>query len=679
MRRTDRGLRFSAAGPNLWAPVVAAIFACQGSIWADQPAGTNAPADLTDLSLEQLTTLKVDSVYSASKHEQKVTEAPSSVSIVTADEIKEYGHRTLADILRSVRGFYVTYDRNYGYIGVRGFNRPGDFGGRVLILVDGQQINEPLFDSAFNLTDFILDVDLIQRVEVIRGPGSALYGNNAFFAVVNVITRTGQQMDGAEVSGSAASFDTYSGRASFGKKFKNDVELLFSGTVYNSEGPDRLYFKEFDTPDQNHGIAQNMDADQFHSFLGRLSYHDFSLESAYVSRDKQVPTASFDTAFNDPRYHTIDTRYFANLQFAHEFPEDLQVKAKVYYDYYNLAADYPYAGAPLNRDADYAEWFGADAQVSKVLFEKHLVTLGTEFRDDYRLDLLNYDVGPGGTVYLDSHRSDTRYAVFGQEEFQILPSLLLNAGVRYDYFSTFGDTVNPRAALMYSPWEKTTFKAVYGQAFRAPNADELYYTSSVEKANPNLRPETIHSYELIYEQYLPANLRMSASAFYDHIQDLISESTDPRDGMIFFDNVEQAESKGLEWELEGRYASGWAGRLSYTLQRTTDAHTDEELSNSPRHLVKFNLTTPLYKDKLFSGLEVQYTSPVKTLARQEAEGFCLVNWTLFSQKLVKGLEVSVSIYNLFDTRYAFAAAEENQEDLIPQDGRTFRVKLTYHF
>ena len=130
------------------------------------------PAELSNLSLEELADLPIDSVYGASSYNQKVTEAPSSITIVTSDEIQRYGYRTLADILRSVRGFYVTYDRNYSFLGVRGFSRPGDYNARVLLLVDGHRLNDNIFGAALIGTEFPLDVDLIERVEIIRGPSS---------------------------------------------------------------------------------------------------------------------------------------------------------------------------------------------------------------------------------------------------------------------------------------------------------------------------------------------------------------------------------------------------------------------------------------------------------------------------------------------------------------------------
>ena len=138
------------------------------------------PADLTELPLEALMNLDVPTVYAASKVVQKTTEAPSSISIVTADEIKKYGYRTLAEVLQSVQGFNVSYDRNYAFLGARGLSL-GDFNSRVLLLVNGHRVNKNLTDGAAIDTDRLLDIDLLYRVEVIRGPGSVLYRQQRFF------------------------------------------------------------------------------------------------------------------------------------------------------------------------------------------------------------------------------------------------------------------------------------------------------------------------------------------------------------------------------------------------------------------------------------------------------------------------------------------------------------------
>jgi outer membrane receptor for ferrienterochelin and colicins len=201
---------------------------------AEQP--NLSATDLSNLSLEELMKIEIGTVYGASKFEQKVTEAPSSVSIVTADDIRKFGYRTLADILRSVRSFNISYARDYSYAGVRGFGRPGDYNSRILVLIDGHRTNENIYDGAYLGREFMLDIDLINRIEVIRGPGSSLYGNNAFFAVINIITKRGSDLKGPEVSAEAGSFQTYKGRGSYGNQFQSGMDVIVSGTGFSSKG-----------------------------------------------------------------------------------------------------------------------------------------------------------------------------------------------------------------------------------------------------------------------------------------------------------------------------------------------------------------------------------------------------------------------------------------------------------
>src|ERR1700735_3599769 len=150
---------------------------------------THPPTNLADMSIEELLSISVDSVYGASGFEQKGTEAPASVTIITSEEIQRYGYRTLADILRNVPGFYVTYDRNYSYVGVRGFGLPGEYNNTITLMIDGHRTNDNIYDAALIVTHFPLDVDLIQRVEVIRGPNSSQYVASAFLGIINVVPK----------------------------------------------------------------------------------------------------------------------------------------------------------------------------------------------------------------------------------------------------------------------------------------------------------------------------------------------------------------------------------------------------------------------------------------------------------------------------------------------------------
>jgi iron complex outermembrane receptor protein len=641
------------------------------------------PVDLTELSLEALMEIEVPRVIGASKFEQKTTEAPSSITVITSDEIKSYGHRTLADVLQSVQGFNVSYDRNYAFLGARGVSL-GDFNSRILLLVDGHRVNNNLTDGAFIDTAFILDIDLIDRVEIIRGPGSVLYGNNAFFGVINVITRQGKQLNGAEVSGEYASFDTYKGRATYGKLFSNGVQMLVSGSYYNGDGKEKLFYKEFNTPAQNNGIARGLDDDSFGNFFGSLTYRDFTLQSGFISREKGNPTAQFSlTTFNDQRLRTKDERGYVALKYEHSFPEIVDVTAQVYYDRYEFEIGYPQTAfdatgtnvifSGFTSEKDTGEWWGAELQLNKRLWERHIVTLGAEYRNDFRQE----QRVSGQIPVLDERQS---HGVYLQGDFAVLTNLHFNGGVRYDQYGHFDPAFNPRLAVIYNPYEKATIKALYGTAFRAPNFFELS-----DPRFQNLRPEEITSYELVYEQEIGRHLRSSLSGFYNQMDELIVFNSGS------FTNFD-AETKGVELALSGVWTNGIRGRVSYSLQETRNHSVSWEMPDSPTHLVKLNLSVPLYRDKIFAGAEFQYTSDRRslhnttdaagqplTIQGEDAAGFGIVNLTLFSRNLIKNLEFSGTVYNVLDRKYGDPASRFHIQDILEREGRSFRLKLTYHF
>jgi len=659
-------LRWAAALFAMWLAVAGAAAEV-----AAEDAGAKT-ADLTDLTLEQLMEIRIPTVTAASKREQKATEAPSSVTVIGSDDIKRYGYRTLADVLRSVQGLYVSYDRNYAFLGTRGVNL-GDFNSRILLLVDGHRVNNDLTDGAFIDTAFILDIDLIDRIEIIRGPGSVLYGNNAFFGVINVITRDGSGVNGAEMSGEYGTFDTYKGRFTYGKSFTNGAHLVLSGTLYDSAGPGRLFYDEFNTTNQNNGIARDLDDDSSQSVFGSLKYRDFTVQAAFVNREKGNPTAQYLTTFNDPRLRTIDKRAYVNLKYEHSFPEVIDVKARVYYDRNDFEIGYP-VGATLFKEDDEGEWWGAELQLTRRLWERHVVTAGAEYRDDFRQRQRVFEAGTTN-VFTDVGRDQRNFGLYAEGDFGVLTNLHLNAGVRYDHIGDV-DSVNPRVAAIYSPFEKSTFKAIYGTAFRAPNFLELNLSGGQQ-----IDPEKITSYELVYEQGIGRNLRSSVSGFYNRMDDLIVFENG---GFTNFN----AEAKGVELALEGIWTNGITGRASYTFQDAENRTSSSGLPDSPQHMAKFNVSVPLVREKIFAGLEFQYLSKRRTVRAtplgttvpgEDAGGFGIVNFTLYSRNLIKNLEFSASVYNLLDRKYGDPATRFHQQDIIEQDGRSFRLKLVYAF
>ncbi len=188
---------------------------------------------------------------------------------------------------------------------------------------------------------------------------------------------------------------------------------------------------------------------------------------------------------------------------------------------------------------------------------------------------------------------------------------------------------------------------------------------------------------MVVEQQIGMRLSGSVSGFYNDINNLIQQTTiaagQPHAGLIQLQNLGQANAKGLELALKGTWAGGWEGRAGYSLTDARDGITGARLVNSPAQLAKFDLTAPLYKEKLFATLDCQVMSDRLTLAGHTDPGFGTVNFTLFSRQWIKGLELSASIYNLFDNKYSDPGGEEHLQDLIRQDGRACQIKATYRF
>ena len=660
-------------------PGIRAAALCALALTFAGARGEEGAQRLLNLSIEELGTVKIDRVFAASKVSEKVTDAPASVTVVTREEIARFGYRTLGDIVRGVRSFDVTYDRNYNYTGVRGFNRLGDFGSGTLLLIDGHRMNDPIYESAAVGTDALLDVDLIERVEFIRGPGSAIYGSNAFFGVINVVTRSGASVQNGEVAASEGSFESYSGRLTLGRKLANGFEYLFSATTSASDGPARLFYPEYDAPETHRGIASRQDGDRFWSVLGKLSYGDFTLQGGYVTRDKDVPTASYGSVFNESNT-TVDSRGYAELRYAHETTSGWSLAGQAgcdVYDYHELVFyDYD-TGLVRNDDSARARWWSAEAGASRTFFNRFRFSFGAEVRRSTDLRMGNFDEHPYQN-YLDVKTRQLVLGAYADGRWEIVKALSLSAGVRWDRYDSFGDTVNPRAALIWKPREGTTVKLLYGEAFRAPNIYQLDYNGFGQRANRALQPETVRTYEAVAEQYLGSHWRGSVSLFRNEIASLI-DTADDANGFVIFANSGDARVTGAEFEVEGKWDNGVLLRASYTRQDAVSGTTGERLANSPESLCKAHASVPLWREKIFGSVELLHASERLTLSRRSTGEAWLLNATLFSHDLAPGLEISASVQNLLDRKYRVPGGEEHVQDTIEQDGRTFRLKVSYRF
>jgi iron complex outermembrane receptor protein len=641
-------------------------------------AGQNR-SQMPDLKLEELMGVSIQDVFGASERLQPVTEAPSSVTIITADDIARYGYRTLADVLRGVRGFYVSNDRNYSYLGVRGFGRPGDYNSRVLLLVNGHKVNDNVYDQASIGGELGIDVAMFDRVEIIRGPASSLYGTSAFFAVINIVTRSGKSMRGVTLEADAGTLDSQLARGSFGRLFANGADLAVSGTFERSQGMDRIYFPAFDTAATNHGVAENLDGEQIGETYARFSLRNFTVTATFGRRMKLVPTASFASTFNsqEPREQTVDRHAFVDTQYV-RIVRGTRIDASLSFDHASYDGIYPFPGEHdavpilIDHDGFAGTRWSAGAHVTRQI-RRQTLTAGSEFVANVTQNQsvsYNDPLVPGTIV----DRSSIQSAVYLQDEVKIRPWIIANAGVRYDRYAQF-ERATPRGAVIVTPSPNQSFKYLYGQAFRAPNAYELYY---FDDASSFLRPESMGTHEVVWEQYRGEWLRTSASAYrYTASQLITFQVVDPDAPLVkygfFNDGI--AHAKGVELEAEVRSKRGAQIVGSYTRQRAEDER-GLALTNSPQDMLKLRVGAPGPIARSFAAVELQYLSPRRTIAGTTVPSAAVLNAT-FTAPLTPAFDLTATVRNAFNQRYADPASDEHLPDSIQQNGRTVRVGVRW--
>ncbi len=617
-----------------------------------------AARDLTELPLEQLMALEVTS---ASRFPQRASDAPSAVTVITADDIRAHGYRTLADVLRSVRGLHVTYDRNYAYLGVQGFGRTGDYNSRVLLLIDGVRANDNIYDQASIGTEFPIDMELVDRIEFVPGPGSSVYGSNAVFGVINVVTRRGADLGGAEATAGAGSASTALGRASWGGRTEAGTDVLLSVSGFRSR-------------------PGELDSDRNRQLFARATRGPWALQLVHGERTKGIPTGAYGIVPDAPGSETTDQWTYLNLRHARPVREDTELTLQLSYGDYRYSGNYVYDMPPLvtNRDTARGTWWDAEARVVSTAWHGHKLVAGAQYQADARKDQFNFDLAPFAS-YLDDRRRGKRSGIYLQDEIALRADLRLNAGIRYDQPYTGSGVLNPRLALIWNPAERMVLKLLHGNAYRAPNAYELYYAApgpGGQKGNPDLNIERIRTTEAVAEYFVSPSLRLQASAFRYEIRDLIEQVIDPADGMAVFRNTGAARSSGAGLEIERRWSSGARLRANVSAQRAVDGN-GTWLVNSPRRLAKLAAVVPL-GGGVRAGAELQYASKRRTLAG-EVPGFVIANLTVTAPLPPRGAELSVSLYNALDKRYPDPAGPEHPQDRIEQDGRTLLARLRLRF
>lgn len=617
-------------------------------------------------------------ITSAALHEQSSREAPASVTVITAADIERRGYRTLSDALRDTPSFYLTNDRNYEFAGVRGFSRPGDYNTRLLVLVDGTAMNESIWGSVPIGQDLGINMLAVDRIEIVRGPGSALYGTNAMFAVINVFTKSGKQQDGLTLGFGAGGDGLTEGRAFWGRQYDSGLDLAVGGQWGDTEGGDH-YFAEYDDPETNDGVAEGVDWENYLGLTARASLGDWRLQSVIAKRETALPTGAFETSFNGStqtldEFETVEARYDRDLGST----DNLMVRATYYHYHYKGRWDYD---GDLFLDESHNNSVYAEARYRRDLLPENRLIIGAEIRRHYNAQYREWDAE---ATYFDGELPFTVVSAYAQDEQQLTTNLALTLGFRVDHYSHVETAYNPRVALVYHPARRHTFKLLYGEAFRAPGMYELQYASDLGGLipNPDLKPERIHTMEAVWEGQVASQVTAVASLYRYRMRRLIDQVFDPAAETIQHRNINRVHARGLEIGLEGLLAAT-TGYASYSYERTEDTSTMARLSNYPTHQFKTGLFVPIIGSLEGHGRLV-YESARRTERGNNTDSSIRTNLGLrlapTGPHVLSGhLTAWLTVDNVFDVDHAVPGGLELIQDQISQDGRRINLHLDLRY
>jgi outer membrane receptor protein involved in Fe transport len=635
-----------------WAPL----------LLAGPPAAAQSRTDLAHMSLDSLLAIPV---HAAARYAQSMADAPAAVTVVTAEEIAAFGYTTLGQVLGRAAGFHVSDDRNYTYIGVRGFSRPTDYNNRVLLLLNGHVVNEGVYGAAPIGTELGLDLALLERVEIVRGPVSALYGTSAMFAVVNMVT--------TQPAGTGGGVTTDVGQAG---------HLSVSGRAHTSSSPDRaffvaaqygredgrdLYYPEYATGGSD-GVARDLDWTTYASGFAAARLGDLRVHARASTREKGIPTGSWSTSFGDPDARTIDS--WAQLAGTYDRPlhPSLLLSISAAGDLYWYRGRYPDEYGPYDDSTD-AHRLNASAQTVWDVSPRNRVVTGVAVTHSPRAD---YFGGYPDGFDFEVNEPYSTAALYLQDELHVRPWLSVIAGGRIDAQSETRARVTPRGSVILRPVDGTTVKLLYGAAFRSPNIYERAFGNASSGRSSGLRSERILTREIVAEQRLSRAASMRVSLFSDHMRDLIDAVENPISGEIGYANVGRAETRGLEGEFTAS-AGGWLIRGSGSLLSAMDRDTDERLTNAPRGILRLGANGGVYGN-LHGAAQVRTESARLTLAGNETTAFSVADLSLAYRRGTH-LKASVSLTNLFNRSYAYPGGVEHLQDAIAQDGRRLRMRV----
>lgn len=666
---------------------------------ADAEAGADAPrVDVDDLpplpeergesgrtrlAVVAATSFEEDVVVGAAKREQSLGNVASAVTVISGERIRRMGYRTVAEALRSVAGVHVDDDHLYDRVGVRGLQVLGDFNTRLLLLVDGATVNEPWNQFTGFGWDAPFTIDDIARIEVIRGPVSSVYGTNAFFGIINVVTRGAAESPRAwgRVTGGSFGGSAATGFAA------GDVDRQVRGSV---AALGRLG-EELTVPELG---GEAIDADGARALAASLvgAYDGAFGQVRFYRRVREMPFAPYETVIGSRGNTTADTLVMAEGGYTRELGERLTATVRGYGNLYRyrdrlrLAAE---DGRGFTDVGD-ARWFGAELRGRyAVLADDRLgVTAGGEATFAFTRSESGYVAAEAGEEPVAVPTDFDLQGLYAEVDARPTSWLAMTAGVRVDRHSLLDERVSPRAALFASDGDRLGAKLLYAEGFRNPSAYEAFFDDGISFRAGRPGAETIRSLEAVLWARPRPGLTARVSGFRWAADELIDLELDD-DGFLVYQNAGTLTATGVEVEASYRDADGWLAFGGGSYARVEETVEDEGMSGtrtpfgSPTWTAAGGLSTPLVARRLHLSTELQVVGPRPTRTGGETRTWIGWNAAVYLPSW-RGIDATLGVRNLIGERAEVPAPEDfdrpNEEPpvtlgALPGEGRELYARL----
>jgi len=672
---------------------------------------------LTQLPIEELMKIQVTTL--ATGTQQRLDHVPAVASVITARDIEAMGAITVEEALESIPGLHVSnsgqaYTSKYLIRGISTVFNP-----QTLVMVNGIPISSIVRgDRLIRLG--VLPVKMVERIEIIRGPGSALYGADAFAGVINVITKTAAEIRGSEGGGRAGSFEFREIWFLHGKKY-GDLNVAIMADYQETEGHKETITEDAQTLlDQAFGTRASLAPGPVSlSEKGVAVFLDaekskWHLRGSYFGKNNVGMGQGIAEAL-DPRGRAGLSRVTGDLTYRHpKIGENWDFSSQVSYHHGIQGVDeYEFLfppganlgsgafpdgviGSPEFRERQFrfhSSLFHDASETHRLHFGAGLssarvfrIRESNNFTNTFapRPNIVNLSGTP--EIYLPEN---SRFNVHGyaQDEWKLSDYWELTTGARYDHYSDFGHTFNPRVALVWRTTPDLTTKLLYGRAFRAPSFAELYTINNpVALGNPNLTPEMINTYELAWIYQITPEVYTGLNLFHYDITDLITFVRDPV-GTTTAQNSSNQKGNGFEFETKIKALGELLFTGNYAYIKAKDEKSGKDPGDYPNHkaylrsdwayAMNWDWSTQIH------WIGTRKRQPADT--RSDFSGYTIVDLIL-RHKLVETLNIRASVRNLFDADArepssgpAPSALTASIPNDLPQAGRNFYAELAYTF